>query len=141
MGGSGGIQLYNGLAPVMVSTMVDYRPKNSVVSFLFEPGAVMFQHDTWINLPLNIKFIIGKKFRFCPMVGAFYQTNSSTGFSVGFMYEYWMKDRFAPFLQTLGQDMAHQYSVPGHFGGTYTNTSRSWAALIKLGIKIRLNKN
>lgn len=79
---------------------VEYSPNKAFFSIYTTPGIIFTEHNPVGTFPLFLKFNIGKRFRICPDIGAYYNTNKRWGMSGGLVFDYIFKKRFVPFIRT-----------------------------------------
>jgi hypothetical protein len=85
-----------------------------------------------------LKYIIGKKLRFCPLAGAFIRTNANYGLLYGVETEYIIKEKLLIFVK--GDRYIDNYAEehPSHSGGTFKTRGGDASYLISIGIKKKI---
>lgn len=118
----------------------EYRPKNAIFSINTDPFLLFYQRNVLLTEPIYMKFIIGNKFRFCPVAGGFVRTTRSYGWLVGFHLEYLIKDKFILFSKNEFYKDYWKDQFYNHYGGSSTYINHSNSMLFSLGLKMMLKK-
>jgi hypothetical protein len=128
---------------IMLGGILEYRPliesenNRSVVAFETNPFLLVSDKDLMLTLPVYLKFIIGNKIRFCPLIGGFARTNSNYGMLGGLNFECSVKENLMLFLSgEYYLDYYHE-KYYSHFGTSSEYLASSLSLWISLGIKKR----
>lgn len=118
----------------------EYRPKHAYFSINTDPFVIFENNRVTFSEPIFLKFIFGKKLKFCPAAGGFVRTTPSHGWLLGLHLEYVMKDKFILFSKNEFYQVYWKDKVFDHFGGTSTSTNHSNHMLFCVGLKIKLKQ-
>jgi len=126
-----------------VGPEIEFRPENSILSLTINPYLIFPDKETIATFPFYLKFILGKKIRFCPSFGGFIRTNSNYGWIAGLNIEYMIKERLIIYLKSDYYCDYYEYEYPTHFGDHKTRTDKEHSFWFSLGIKkniLKVNK-
>jgi hypothetical protein len=121
--------------------IIEYRLTESILSFNSGVLFLFTKGESVITLPLNLKFIIGNKIRFCPTVGGFIRSNKNYGWSTGLELDFRIKKKFILFAKGEYTKDYYKEEIPTHFGGTNEVTSSGSLFWYGAGIKINIYQN
>lgn len=120
----------------------EYRPVNALMSFNTNPFLTFIDKKVFFTEPVYVKFIFGKKLRFCPSGGAFIRSNGNYGWVYGAGIEYIVKSKLNIFVKGDFYTDYYEAEYPNHFGGSYFDRTHETTLLISFGIKkIIINKS
>ena len=126
-------------------TAVEYRPLKSIMSVNLDPFVVISEGKVILTTPLYLKFIIGKKVRFCPSFGGFIRTNAKYGWLGGLCVELCLKKSVLLFVKGDYYKDFWKAEHPTHNGSTgeyIENNSTYWiSAGFKIPIQLKHNAN
>jgi hypothetical protein len=117
---------------------VEFRHEESVMSYNFDPFLINVNDKFIFTAPVYLKYIIGKRLRFCPLAGGFVRTNANVGLLYGLSTEYKISEKFRLLLK--GERYLDFYSndVHDHFGGTFKSRGSDSSFLFSFGIKKKI---
>jgi len=119
---------------------VEYRPTHAFFSFNTDPFVLFYNSKAIITVPIYLKFIVGKKLRFCPSAGGFVRSSGSYGWNLGLHLEYVLKNKFILFSKNECYNDYFEDYWPDHFGGGTTYINHSISFQYSLGVKMMLKK-
>jgi hypothetical protein len=129
----------NGLS-FNIGAVVEYRPNNALFSINNEIDFLVVQDEFLLTYPLYLKFIIGKKFRFCPSLGGFFRSNLYYGWLAGAEFDYSFKNKITMFLAAELMQDYYKEDLPTHQGETYNITTHENSYWLSVGIKKNILK-
>jgi hypothetical protein len=119
----------NGLS-FNIGAIIEYRPNKALFSI----------NSEILTYPLYLKFIIGKKFRFCPSLGGFFRSNLYYGWLAGAEFDYNFKNKITMFLAAELMQDYYKEDLPTHQGETYSHTTHETSYWLSVGIKKNILK-
>lgn len=117
---------------------IEYRLKESRISFNSGVLFLFSKYGALLTFPVNIKFIIGNKFRICPTTGGFIRSNKNYGWTLGLELDYKIKNRLIIFVKGDFNRDYYKVEIPNHFGENSETTNSESSFWFGLGIKINI---
>jgi len=118
-----------------LAAVVEYRPDKAFFSLNTEARFIFEEENTVVHFPLSFKFVIGNKFRICPSLGAYINTNSHYGAFLGINAEFHFDNKLALFAKYEFYREYYEEDVLTQFGVTEATTTYRRAQWVGIGVK------